>query len=80
MTLWHYPGEVEQGWEVPISHERIKVERTIPFESQLRHFCDVVRNGVVPRCSGEEGLKTLETTLAASNAMHTGIPVICNLL
>lgn len=78
MTLWYYSGESEPGWEVPIVHERIEVERTIPFESQLRHFCDVVRKGVAPRCSGEEGLKTLETTLAASKAMHTGIPVTCS--
>ena len=78
MTLWHYPDAGEQGWETPISHERITVERTIPFESQLRHFCDVVRKGIEPGCSGEEGVKTLETTLAASKAMHTGVPVTCS--
>ncbi|GAK61230.1 probable Oxidoreductase [Candidatus Vecturithrix granuli] len=78
MTLWYYSGEGEPGWEVPISYERIEVERTVPFENQLRHFCDVVCKGVDPRCSGEEGLKTLETTLAASKAMCTGIPVMCS--
>ena len=75
MTLWRYTGEGEQGWTTPISREQIDVAPTVPLESQLRHFCDVIRHGALPRCSGEEGLKTLETTLAVSEAVRGGKPV-----
>jgi len=78
MTLWRYTGDGEQGWDDPISSERISVARTIPLENQLRHFCDVVRNGAAPRCSGEQGVKTLEATLAVRKAARTGAPVILN--
>ena len=75
MTLWRYTGEGEQGWSDPISHERTVVEHTVPFERQLQHYCDVIRNGATPRCSGAEGLKTLEATLAVRESVRTGEPV-----
>lgn len=75
MTLWRYTGEGEQGWATPISSEQIDVERTLPLVSQLRHFCDVVRSNIEPRCSGEEGIKTLETTLAVAEAVQRRKPV-----
>ena len=78
MTLWRYTGEGEQGWSEPISHQRTAVDRTIPFERQLQHFCDVIRNGAPPRCPGEEGIKTLEATMAVRESVRTGAPVIFN--
>ena len=75
MTLWRYTGTGEQGWTVPITSEHIEVETTVPIEHQLRHFCDVVRNDASPRCSGEEGLKTLEATISLAETVRTGVPV-----
>jgi predicted dehydrogenase len=75
MTLWHYTGEGEQGWADPISSEKVDVEPGVPLESQLHNFCDVVRNGALPRCSGKEGLKTLQTTMAVAEAVRRGEPV-----
>lgn len=75
MTLWRYTGEGEQGWAVPIESKRIDVETTVPIKRQLRHFCDVVRNDATPRCSGEEGLKSLEVTMAVAETVRTGAPV-----
>ena len=75
MTFWRYTGEGEQGWGSPISREKIDVERTLPLVSQLRHFCDVVHHDIEPRCSGEEGIKTLETTMAVAEAVRTFKPV-----
>lgn len=75
MIRWHYTGVGEQGWGDPISSDRMGVKPAIPLEGQLRHFCDVIRSGASPRCSGEEGLKTLEATMAVVEAMRTGNPV-----
>lgn len=78
MTLWRYTGKGEQGWADPISSEQIHVEPAVPLESQLRHFCDVIRYNAMPRCSGEEGLKTLEATMAVAEAVRRGKPVACD--
>ena len=75
MTLWRYTGEGEHGWEIPISSEQIDVEPTAPLVNQLRHFCDVLRYDAEPRCSGEEGLKTLEATMAVSEAVRRCKPI-----
>jgi predicted dehydrogenase len=78
MRLWRYTGEGEQGWSDPISHEHAVVEQSIPLERQLQHFCDVMRNGVASRCSGEEAIKTLEATMAVRDSVRTGAPIIIN--
>jgi len=75
MTLWRYTGEGEQGWETPISSEQIDVEPGVPLEKELRNFCDVIRHGALPRCSGEEGLKTLEATMAVAEAVRRSKPI-----
>lgn len=75
MTLWRYTGKGEQGWECPISNEKIVVVPGIPLVKELRHFCDVIRQGSLPRCSGEEGLKTLKTTMAVADAVRRCEPV-----
>ena len=75
MIFWHYSGQGEQGWADPISSEQIDVQPGVPLEGQLRNFCDVIRQGALPRCSGEEGLKTLRTTMAVANAVRRGEPV-----
>ncbi len=75
MTLWRYTGEGEQGWATPISSEHIDVEPGIPLEKELRNFYDVIRHGALPRCSGEEGLKTLEATMAVAEAVRRSKPV-----
>ena len=75
MTLWRYTGEGEQGWEEPISSEQIEVEPGVPLKKELRNFCDVIRHDDMPRCSGEEGLKTLKTTMAVAEAVRRCEPV-----
>ncbi len=75
MIRWRYTGEGEQGWADPISSEQIDVPPAVPLENQLRNFCDVIRHGALPRCSGEEGLKTLRTTMAVADAVRRGEPV-----
>ena len=75
MTLWRYTGEGEQGWEDPISSEQIDVEPGVPLKKELRNFCDVIRNDAMPRCPGEEGLKTLEATMAVAEAVRRCKPV-----
>ena len=76
MKIWHYSGEGEQGWGVPMSCKPIEVERTIPLVPQLEHFCSVIRNGATPRCNGQDAIKTLKTITAIKEASCSGLPVV----
>ena len=76
MTIWRYIGEGEHGWSEAIAQKHTTVDVTIPLERQLQHFCDVIRHGAVPRCPGQEGIKTLEATLAVREAAGRGEPVM----
>lgn len=76
MTLWRYSCKGEKGWSQPISRQTTAVKRTAPIERQLQHFCDVIREGAAPRCSGEDGLKTLQTTLAVKESASAGNPIV----
>jgi len=72
MVVWRYKGEGEQGWGDPISSERYGVRESPPLVNQLRHFCEMIRNDVPSRCSGEEAIKSLQAINAVIHAMNTG--------
>ncbi len=46
-----------------------------PLVLQMRHFCDVVRGTAKPLVDAREGTRTLETTLAVTQAAATGAVV-----
>lgn len=76
ITIWQYPKPGEQGWSDLISQECRAVAQTIPLQQQLKHFCDIIRHGGAPRCSGEDGMKALEAALAIKKSTKTRSPVI----
>jgi hypothetical protein len=59
LTRWSYDHVAEgkeKGWTEVLEMEDLGVETgNVPFDEQLRHFVSVVRDGVKPSCSGEEG-------------------------
>jgi predicted dehydrogenase len=62
MRLWNYG--VERGWMAPLHQTQFKQDEADPLARQLEHFCAVIRREAEPACSGEDGLKTLQATLA----------------
>ena len=76
LELWRHDGAVPASW-----HEAIHPRLLIPgpraaLKTQLRHFCGVIRGEHAPRVSGEEGLRTLRTTLAIIGSMDRGTPIV----
>jgi predicted dehydrogenase len=70
LELWRYHNQA--GW-----HDQITVERAVPhigcpYAEQLRHFCAVMEGLEQPICSAEDGLRTLEATLAVHEAATSG--------
>ena len=66
----------KRSWWEPLSRERIPFIPEDPLARQIRHFCDVIRNGVAPIASGCEGLATLTVIDAVKRAARSGETVV----
>ena len=60
------------AWMDPIASERLVVPEQDPLVLQLRHFLDIIAEGATPVIDGREGMRTLETTLAVTEAAASG--------
>jgi len=73
LELWRYQGA--RGWHEPLTLQRTAVHRADPYMEQLRHFRAVAEGHEAPVCSGIDGLRTLQATLAVHRAAQTRQPV-----
>ena len=73
LEVWRYRGA--RGWHAPLTAERTQVHIGDPYAEQLRHLRAVAEGGATPLCSGLDGLRTLEATLAVHQAAISGRPV-----
>lgn len=64
-----------RGWHEPLTLERTPVHAADPYVEQLRHLRAVVEGRETPVCSGRDGLRTLQTTLAVHEAARRGTTV-----
>ena len=69
---WHEPGE---GWHHPLTRKRIPYVPEDAYVAQMRNFAQVIAGEDAPVMSGEEGLRTLASTLAIAASAKTGQPV-----
>ena len=74
LDLWRHDGGVPASWYEAIRPRILAAGPRAALKDQLRHFCGVVRAEHGPRVSGEDGLRTLRTTLAILEAMDRGAP------
>lgn len=70
LRLWRYRGA--HGWHESLSREETPLHRCDPYERQLQHLRDVAEGKVQPICSGADGLRTLQATLAVLQAATSG--------
>ncbi|WP_342363145.1 Gfo/Idh/MocA family oxidoreductase [Terrarubrum flagellatum] len=61
-----------RSWLEPLQRERVPFTPEDPLSLQVRHFCDVIRNGAQPIASGREGLATLQVIDAVERSARTG--------
>ena len=57
-------GGAERGWNARLHQTQLVADEADPLARQLDHFCAVIRREAEPACSGDDGLKTLQATLA----------------
>ncbi|MVW90234.1 gfo/Idh/MocA family oxidoreductase [Pseudomonas sp. PB101] len=70
LELWRYRDN--PGWQDAITVERSVPHIGCPYAEQMRHFCAVIEGLEQPVCSAEDGLRTLEATLAVHAASRSG--------
>lgn len=80
-TLYHQPDvpEDEQSWNQPLQRttligDRAELRQTMPFETQLNHFVDVIRGKVMPACTADDGISALLCIEAVTKSLKTGLP------
>lgn len=73
MEFWSYPDEEHSGWMHPLTYERFEVEYNEPTQSEVDHFADLCQGReTVPRCTGEDGMRTLKIVNAIIESGNTG--------
>ncbi|MBK7657518.1 MAG: Gfo/Idh/MocA family oxidoreductase [Betaproteobacteria bacterium] len=70
LALWSYAGE--RSWHAEITREERNVHKADPYTQQLLHFAAVIACAEPPLCSALDGLRTLQATLAVSEAANSG--------
>ncbi|MFD0666886.1 Gfo/Idh/MocA family protein [Ramlibacter sp. MAHUQ-53] len=73
LQFFSYRGR--RGWHDPLTQERTPVHRQDPYVEQLRHLRAVAEGRESPVCSGPDGLRTLQATLAVHEAARSGATV-----
>lgn len=73
LQVWQYRGK--RGWHEPLTVERTPLHHEDPYAEQLRHLRAVAEGREVPVCSGNDGLRTLQATLAVHEAARTGMTI-----
>jgi len=76
MHLWHYGAE--RGWMAPLHQTQLPQTDVDPLARQLDHFCAVIRREAQPICSGDDGAKTLQATLAIHESAAAKREVVLN--
>ncbi|KIM94331.1 hypothetical protein OIDMADRAFT_136227 [Oidiodendron maius Zn] len=76
LTLWSYNGRAVPGWTEKLNKEGLIVNReNIPFDLQVQHLIDVVKDDAPLSCSGEEALRAMVVCEAVKKSMATGQPI-----
>ncbi len=70
LQVFRYEGQ--RGWHQNLTQTRTPLHRVDPYVEQLRHLRAVAEGLETPVCSGWDGLRTLQVTLAVHEAAQSG--------
>jgi predicted dehydrogenase len=70
LDYWHY--REDKGWHDELTQERTALHFGDPYAEQMRHFRAVIEDEEAPVCSAEDGMRSLQATLAVAEAARTG--------
>jgi predicted dehydrogenase len=73
MDFYHYADEEHRGWFFPLEYEHFDVEYNHPLQAEADHFIDLCQGReTTPRCTGEDGMRTLKIVNAMIESADSG--------
>ena len=75
MELWGYGNAEQASWQHPMEKSVDSVVLSDPLETQLEHFCQVVRGKEAPIVDAEDATRSLSAALAVLESSQRGSPV-----
>ena len=75
MEVWRYADETRSDWQHPLEKFQHHVAKADPLQSQLEHFCRVVRNEEKPLVDARDGMQSLAVAVAVLESAKRGVPV-----
>lgn len=69
LEFWHYRGR--RGWHDELTQERTALHLGDPYAEQMRQFAAAIEGREEPLCSGVDGMRSLEATLAVRASADT---------
>jgi len=69
LRIWRHDGQ--QSWRSPLIESRLPVEEADPLALQISHFLEVIQAGRPPLVGALDAARTLEVTLAVTEAALT---------
>ena len=75
MEVWRYDKDGQIGWQHPLEKSRYNVTQIDPLETQLEHFCRVVRDEEKPMVDGQDGARSLAVVLAVLDSIQGRAPI-----
>lgn len=73
MDFFTYEDDEHWGWYYPLKKEHFDVEYNNPLVSEMDHFIDLcLGRETCPRCTGEQGLRSLQIVNAVIESCNTG--------
>lgn len=69
MSIWSY-NEGMKSWNSEMVKEQQVVADGVPFDFQLTHFCDIIRENETPNCDAKAGFAALVVCQAIKDAVE----------
>lgn len=71
LEVWRY-RDASQAWQDPLTLQRTPAAFECPYAEQLRHLAALMEGREQPVCSALDGMRTLEVSLAVTEASTLG--------
>lgn len=75
MDLWQFANSSQVGWQHQLDKNTMDVDDADPLESQLNHFCQVIRGTAEPFITARDGTQSLAAILAVLDSARHNQPV-----
>ena len=75
MELWRFTDDAPAGWQHPMEKSCYPVIPADPLQSQLEHFCRVVRGEENPIVDARDGRRSLAVAMAVLESIERQVPI-----